>query len=385
MEPGVAVSIQQWLLAAETRQRGLGEVLEGLAGALADAGLRVARVRTSVTTKHPELFSQVVGWRDGRGIEYAEGRRDLIQSARLLDSPVYRVLHGAARVRCRLIGPDADLSFPITQELAAEGLTDYVVFALVFGTGDRTFLSFASAAPDGFSDADLALLAALVPALSVRVEVDATRHAMSSLLHVYLGGNAAAHVLAGAFVRGSGQPIPAAVWFCDMAGFTELADHRPAAEVVAILDAFFEAVAGPIAPRGGEVLKFIGDAVLAIFPVGEAGCADACRRALAAAQDALAGVRALSAREGMPPLGLGIALHLGEVLYGNIGARDRLDFTVIGAVVNEVCRVEPLCRSLGPILLTAEFAAASGVPVVRCGTHRLKGVSAPREVFAPAP
>jgi adenylate cyclase len=200
---------------------------------------------------------------------------------------------------------------------------------------------------------------------------------------VYLGDNAAARVSEGAFVRGTGVPIEAALWFCDMRGFTALADRRPAADVVRVLDRFFEAVAGSIAPHGGEVLKFIGDAVLAIFPVGDDGPRGACVRALAAAHEAVAGVASLAAEPDMPELGLGVALHLGEAMYGNIGASGRLDFTVIGAAVNEVCRVESLCRSLGPILLTKDFAEHCHDEVVPRGVHALKGVSTPRELFAP--
>lgn len=168
-----------------------------------------------------------------------------------------------------------------------------------------------------------------------------------------------------------------------MRGFTALADARPAVEVVAILDRFFDVVASPISPRGGEVLKFIGDAALAIFPVGPAGPADACARALDSARAAVDGVTALAAREGFAGLELGIALHLGTVMYGNIGARDRLDFTVIGAAVNEVCRVESLCKTLGPVLLTSAFARHCPAGSESRGVHVLKGVSAPQEIFVP--
>jgi adenylate cyclase len=165
-----------------------------------------------------------------------------------------------------------------------------------------------------------------------------------------------------------------------------MADRLPASEVVRTLDRFFESVAGPIGPHGGEVLKFIGDAVLAIFPVLADGAGAACARALSAANTAVRGVATLNHRGELPPIDLGIGLHVGEVMYGNIGARDRLDFTVIGAVVNEVCRVESLCRTLAsPILMTAAFAAACDRDRVRSrGVHALKGVAAPQEIFAPS-
>jgi len=379
-----AVSITSHLLDAATRSRGLGETLTSLAARLHEAGVPVRRMRTSVTTKHPELFVLAVMWHAERGTDVRDGKRDLLSTPTFLESPVAKVRAGAPCIRCRLTGPDADLSYAIARELAAEGLTDYVVYPLIFGTGERTYFSFATDTEGGFSDDHLALLEALLPVLSVRVEVESVSYALSSLLQVYLGHNAASRVLAGGFLRGTGQPIHAAVWFCDMRGFTTLADRLPAAEVVTILDRFFESVAGPIAPHGGEVLKFIGDAVLAIFPVQADGAGAACERALAAAHAAVAGVRAQN-RTGTA-VDLGIGLHVGEVMYGNIGAPNRLDFTVIGAVVNEVCRVESLCRSLAsPILMTSAFAALCEPRRVESrGIHALKGVAAPQEIFAPA-
>jgi adenylate cyclase len=207
---------------------------------------------------------------------------------------------------------------------------------------------------------------------------------MRSLLDVYLGHNAARRVLAGAFRRGGGETIRAAIWSCDLRGFTSMADRLPAAEVVATLDRYFETVCAPIAEGGGEVLKLIGDAVLAIFPISPAAGdeAAACRRALAAAKGAIEGIRRWNeARE--EPIGVGVALHLGEVTYGNIGAQRRLDFTVIGAAVNEVCRVEPLCKELGrSLLVTDAFAAQVACrDLVALGTRALRGVAEPRALF----
>ncbi|MBM4358455.1 MAG: adenylate/guanylate cyclase domain-containing protein [Deltaproteobacteria bacterium] len=380
----LAVELTRWLLEPAIRQLPLPLLLDALGTRLARSGIRVERLRTSATTKHPEIFVRAILWRAGVGTEMLDRPRTFTQSPAFLESPVARIRSGAERVRCRLQGPDADLSFPLCQELAAEGLTDYVIFPLVFASGERTYASFATDAPSGFSEEALAVFEALLPALSVRVELESQRFALDSLLRVYLGNNAAERVLAGSFLRGTGQPIEAAVWFCDMRGFTSLADQRPAGEMVRILDRFFEAVAGPIAQHGGEILKFVGDAVLAIFPVGREGPADACAKAFTAARVALEGVRALAGKDGLPDLELGIALHLGEVMYGNIGARERLDFTVIGAVVNEVCRVEGLCRTLGPILMTADFARWCPHPVESRGAHALKGVGEPRALFVPA-
>ncbi len=383
--PTFAIELSTWLLAHTTRKRPLHDVIDELATRLLAAEIPVRRLRTSVNTKHPEIFVRAVLWKHGAGARVSHGRRELLGTRTFLESPVAKVRAGASKIRCRLAGPDADLSFDICRELAEEGLTDYVVYPLSFSTDEGTYVSFATDHEAGFDDGAFALFEALLPVLSVRVEVESTAYALDSLLRVYLGPNAAKRVLAGEFMRGTGQPIEAAVWYCDMRGFTNLADQRPAAEVVRILDRFFECVAGPIAPNGGEVLKFIGDAVLAIFPVGEDGPRAACARALSAASAALQNIRALAGEGTLPAIDLGIALHVGEVMYGNIGARDRLDFTVIGAVVNEVCRVEALCRTLAsPVLLTAAFAShCAPEKVVSRGVHALKGVAAPQEVFAP--
>lgn len=260
---------------------------------------------------------------------------------------------------------------------------DYLAFAVVFGDGTRSFVSFATEEP-AFSPVAVEALEGCLPALALRLELAGARLALCSLLEVYLGNNAAARVLGGAFRRGGGESIRAAIWFCDMRDFTHFAEsHRPE-EVVGELDRLFEAVTTPITSRGGEILKFVGDAVLAVFPTGE-DAADACGRARAAAEEALVRVAALPPREGASgPPRIGIALHLGDVFYGNIGAGNRLDFTVIGAAVNETCRVEGLTKPLEtPLLMTAAFATKlPATDLTSLGCHALKGVTAPSEVFA---
>jgi adenylate cyclase len=267
--------------------------------------------------------------------------------------------------------------------LAEQGGTDYVVWRLDLGDCEIGYISWASRREGGFRDEDLAVLEALNPPFALRLELEAANYTMRSLLDVYLGQNAAARVLAGSFKRGAGESIRAVIWFCDMRGFTSLADRMPAADVVETLDRFFEAVAGPIASYGGEILKFIGDAALAIFPVEHHRTQEVCENAIAAATAAVSLVDELNeTRAPEAPIGFGIALHLGDVMYGNIGAQNRLDFTVIGAAVNEVCRVEALSKSLdAPLLMTRVFVDAWGGRSVSAGTHTLRGVAEPQELF----
>lgn len=233
------------------------------------------------------------------------------------------------------------------------------------------WMAFATARAGGFTDTQLAELTGLVPLLGLHAQLAMAHIATRSLLEVYLGANAAKQVLAGQFRRGTGTALSAAVFFCDLRGFTKLGDSLPPKELVALLDGYFEAIAGPIEANGGEILKMIGDAALAVFP------ANRCADALAAAEGALAAISTL------PPLKIGVALHLGEVVYGNIGGRRRLDFTVIGATVNEVCRVESLCKELGaPLLMTQAFVDALGgaATTVELGAHPLRGVAAPQPI-----
>jgi adenylate cyclase len=297
------------------------------------------------------------------------------------DSPAALIHEGAPCVRARLAGPSADLSRAVFREVSAAGGTDYYAVALEYGDGYRTFMSWATDAEGGFADEHIRTFDRLAPLLGLRLELDGARYTMRSLLSVYLGNNAAQRVLAGHFCRGHGEIIRCAIFFSDMRGFTVLADHAPPAHVVRTLDAYFERVAGPISAHGGEVLKFIGDAVMAIFPTGndEHG---ACQRAASAAREALAGIAEMNAHREHPPVSAGIALHLGEVMYGNVGSRDRLDFTVIGAAVNEASRVEGMCKVTEmPVLMTRAFATAYGGDVVSVGRHQLKGVSEEHELF----
>ena len=379
--PRPVESIVAWLL-----QRGAGTtsadaLVTGLADRLVAAGLPVARCSVRAPTLHPELLGTNVTWTLEGGAKVAAGETSLLSTPVYLDSPIARIHAGEDEVRCHLEGDAPDLRFGICHDLRAAGMTDYLALALPFQDGLRTFISWATRRPRGFTSEDLETLRRVVPALSLRLELISAGLALRSLLEVYLGENAAARVLAGAFRRGGGETLRAAIWTCDLRGFTTMADTQPAAEVLATLDRYFETVCAPVCEHGGEVLKFIGDAVLAVF-LAEADEAGACRRALAAAKAAVQGVRAWSAT--LPsPLRVGVALHVGDVTYGNIGAQRRLDFTVIGPAVNEVCRVEPLCKELGrELLVTDAFAALIRCPdLVPLGLRKLRGVAEAKAVF----
>ena len=213
----------------------------------------------------------------------------------------------------------------------------------------------------------------------------ATRATLTAALEAYLGRRSAARVLAGPLRRDIGETISAALLFADLRGFTELSESHPPAVVIAALDAWFDRIAGAVHAFGGEVLKFIGDGVLAIFPVTGGSPREACDgalRAVAAARAGMAHLDETRRKQDLPPLPFGVALHLGEILWGNIGAADRLDFTAIGSAVNLVSRLEGLCRPLDKaVLVSGALAAETTVKLIPLGTHELRGIATPCAVF----
>lgn len=354
-------------------------LLDGLVALMRAAGFPLMRLSTSFRPLDPQVFSRAVSW-DAGSLRSEVRSHDISRAPDYVGSPAEAIHRGAPRIRER-IDPTRPARYPLLAQLAQRGATDYLILPIILTTQVRTFIGFTGDRPGGFTDEDLAYLDAIYPAVSALVRLRSTRLTVGSLARTYLGPNAAERVLAGAVERGRGEEIEAAIWFCDLRDFTVLSQALPPARMLRILDGYFEAVADPIADGGGEVLKFIGDAVLAIFPSDRP---DACVRALAAAEAALARFAAdVAAPNTDLELGVGISLHVGNVFYGNIGARDRLDFTVIGPAVNLASRVQGLCRALDtPLLVTSAFAHhARGAELRSVGTHALKGIADAPELF----
>ena len=378
-----AATITAWLLDPATSALEAPELLEGLVARLGAADFALHRVSIWIPTKHPELWGHQLVWTPGEGARVTRRSHAVSSSPDFVGTPAEALFASReTTLRCRLDREDERNRFEMLRNMAAAGATDYLLALMDPGTTYGSWVSYATRRPGGYDDSQLAFLGSLTPLLALHMQLLGSRFATRSLLEVYLGANAARRVLAGEFRRGTGSELHAALWFCDMRGFTALSDRLPARAVVGILDRYFEHVAAPIEERGGEVLKFIGDATLAVFPIGAAGAAAACRRALDAAFAVLARIATWPCAEA-GPIEIGVALHAGHVLYGNIGGRERLDFTVIGASVNEVCRVESMCKVLGePLLMTAAFAAALGDPdVVSLGSFELKGVAQAQEIL----
>lgn len=370
------IEICGWLVSKEVGALTFPGFIEQLVARIRAAGVPIERVSANLRTRHPELLGQTVRWTRDGGIQEITPRRQVMVEPTFLASPVHRIYETGRPLRVDLRLPSA---FPVCQELAAQGFTDYFIQPMHSAVGDTTFASWTTSDPGGFTEAHLALLEGIRPTLALRLEAMGAHLATAHLLRVYLGANASRRVLDGAFVRGSGERLERVIWFCDLRGFTAYSDRTPLEDVVGMLDRYFEAVAGPVAEAGGEVLKFIGDAMLAVFPLGS-DPEKACAAALDAARRALASPPRELRDEG---LSFGIALHLGEVMYGNLGAANRLDFTVIGPAVNEASRVEGLCKVVGePLLITERFASHVDRRALRSlGLHTLRGVEAPRELF----
>ncbi|MFZ9888749.1 MAG: adenylate/guanylate cyclase domain-containing protein, partial [Myxococcota bacterium] len=269
------------------------------------------------------------------------------------------------------------------------GATDYLAAALRVADTRRQpgMISFSCTRPGGFTDEMAQRCLASLSLLASLIDTHVSEIIAASLLDVYLGHDAGQRVLQGAVKRGDGETIPAVICFADLRNFTTLSDQLPREQLLALLDTYFACVVGAVHEQGGEVLKFIGDAVLAIFRVSPGEEAAACAAAIAAAhgaQTAVATASAERAAAGLSSIDFGLALHLGEVMYGNIGGPDRLDFTVLGPAVNVASRIEGLCGRLGQSLLVSDAVArhAGGV-FLDLGEHALKGVSVPIRLWAP--
>jgi len=357
------------------------EVLQLLATRMLEAGLPLYRVAVFVRTLHPNLIGRAFIWNADRNqVEMTSAEYGLQDTDQYLQSPVRVVYTQHVEVRRRIGDPACPMDFPILADLRKEAATDFLALPLNYLNGEVHAASFATRQPGGFSDAQVAALRALMPPFSRVAEIYGLRRLARNLLDAYLGRQAGEKVLAGNIRRGDGEEIHAVIWFCDLRDSTPLADSMSKPEFLRLLNDYFECVLGPVQEQQGEVLRFIGDAALAIFPVSGDPAA-ACARALAAARESMARMEKLNATRARP-LGFGIGLHLGDVMYGNIGTPTRIEFTVIGAAANEAARIESLCKTLATNLLVSERVARHlGGPLRSLGRHALRGVGEPIELF----
>lgn len=386
--PAAAAAV---LLAPDARRTPVADLIDTLIRALRDQdGIPIDRASCSLPMLHPEVRSTQLIWEPIGGARSIQRTYDA-SGGMYMRSPLFPLYSGTADVIRHPIRPsDTERSYEILDELAAEGFTDYLAtVARADNPWERAPTSWATRAPGGFTEEQVRSLLALMPLLGLVLTTFAQRASTRALLGTYLGADAASRVLDGHIRRGDVVDVEAAVCFCDLRNFTELSQQLDQAALIELLDDAFGAVVGAVDAERGDVLKFIGDAVLAVFRVDgdEAARVDAVTRAFRAACCALERTAALHQQRvavGKAPLVIGLSLHLGHVAYGNIGSPTRLDFTVIGAAVNLASRLEGLCRSLGyPIVMSDAVASRLGAAatLVDAGSHRLKGIPEPVHVW----
>jgi adenylate cyclase len=385
-----------------TIERGLlgdpeSELMEGFCQKCCAAGLELAQGMLMIDTLHPIYEGRTFSWmRDSveglRSTEYESSRDG--DGARLWQSSPFHYLltTGGSELR-RRIGGDHPCDFSILEDLRAQGQTDY--FALVhrfhqgtaIGEMDCVCTRWGTSNPGGFDEDDLQALRRLVPALCLAVKAYSLTRVANSLVEAYLGRDAGRRVLQGHMSRGTAEMINAVLWFSDMRGYTSISETTSPDQILPLLNDYAEAVISAIHGSGGDVLKLMGDGTLAIFQTDNT--AEACCSALRAEADLRKRLDALNARrkgQNQPVTSIYLGLHIGDVFYGNIGSRDRLDFTVIGPAVNEVGRIASMCRSVDRhLLLSSNFVGALPADerskLVSVGRYALRGSNRPQELF----
>ena len=387
-------SITDWLMGEALGEPNIEHLVEGTAARVDAAGIPIQRFHISFNMLHPLYSGMSLTWRRGEKVEVNQLERTLTSdSDAWMKSPLnHMIRRRILSLRRRLVGPEAILDFPILEELRAAGATDYFAFLIPFGTGENDGLigSWVTDRKRGFLDADLRALHRIQRRLAVACRMTIRGQVAKNVVATYLGRGAGERVLAGQIKRGEGETIPAVIWYSDLRGSTAMAEKLSREAYTEVLNCYFECVGGAILRAGGEILDFIGDAILAIFPVDGEGMrrGEACARALSAAHDAqrhIDGTNAGRAKHAMPQLSYGLALHVGDVMFGNIGTPERLSFSVIGSSVNQVARLEALTKEVGrPIVASRAFVeSCPGGGWDALGKHKVQGIAEPIEVFAP--
>jgi adenylate cyclase len=395
--------IASWLMASTLGSTPFEEIFSGCCERLFATGLPLARAHIAYRILHPLYGAMSHTWTRGVGLQ-VEGHSHIEDNQSApedwLRSPFFHIIeHRLPFLRRRLTGPDALIDFPVLEDLREGGASDYFAYSILFGepepdghgswTTDGLVGSWTSDRPGGFRDADLVTLRRIQQRLGVACKMRIKGEIAENVVTTYLGRDAGLRVLNGQIRRGDGETVRAAYWYSDLRGSTQLAETLEPVEFINILNSYFETTAGAVIDQGGEILSFIGDAVLAVFPIvdGKVTAADACRRCRAAQVDSGARLAALNRdleARGRDPLRFGIGLHVGDAVFGNIGIPERLAFTVIGTPVNEVARLEGLTKDLGePVLATDAFARHLETPWRSLGRHEMRGVEAAVELFAP--
>jgi len=390
-----------WVTEAGLTGRTESELMAGFCRRLTEAGIPLARAIVILDTLHPIYEGRAIRWRADmpeavEAIDYGRtSEGEAAESWRL--SPFFHLLQSGGKAMRRHLAAGDPADFPTIAQARDEGATDYLVlvhrFAAegVIGEMDCVYSSWATDAAGGFAEDAVIALKRLAPFLKLAVKSAALARMAGTLAETYLGRDAGRRVMSGRIVRGVAEKIGAVLWYSDLHGYTHISDNAPPEQIIPLLNDYADVVVSAVHGHGGDVLKLIGDGTLAIF-AGE-DREQACLAALAAAAQVRKNAVKLNrsrAEAGLPTTQVYLALHVGDVFYGNVGSKDRLDFTVVGPAVNEVSRILAMSRSVEQdVLLSASFAAALGPEMrrrlVSVGRYALRGVTQPQELFTPEP
>ena len=382
-----------WITEAGLAGQSESAILAGFCEREVARGLALARSLVLIDTLHPIYEGRAFRWtraqKETTLTEYGRTDDDLSRWQR---SPFYRLEKSGESLLRRRLSAETEAEFSVFADLRADGMTDYVAIANRFagdeiiGGMDCVYSSWATDAAEGFDDDDIAHLCRLMPYLALAVKSASLARIAGTLVETYLGRDPGRRVLQGRIARGVAEQIEAVLWFSDLRGYTRISDTASPGEIIPLLNHYADAIISAIHEQGGDVLKLMGDGALAIFTADDR--ARACDAALTAALLARRGIAAVNQRravKGLPITDMYLGLHIGDVFYGNIGSKDRLDFTVVGPAVNEVSRIAAMCRLVDqPLLVSSAFAAALGEArnrLVSVGRYALRGVGRAQDLF----
>jgi adenylate cyclase len=377
-----------WLVDGAPGAETAPDVIEHMAAELRRAGMPLDRFEAFVRTLHPHVVGRSFVWTPERPVEVRENSWAYLRSQEFLENPVATVFAENREVRYRLDGGETSGESPFLVALRRDGFTDYFAGPLRFLSGETHGVAMLTKAPGGFTEQQIDGLRAIIRPLSRVAEILALRRTATNLLNTYVGHGAGERILAGQIQRGDVEAIRAVLWFSDLRGFTPLSSGLPAGDILRTLNDLFDCQIPAIDAHGGETLKFIGDGLLAIFRLdNDRPDAETCHAALDAAEDGFRAVDRLNAKraqEGLPAIRFGLALHVGEVAYGNVGGPSRLDFTCIGHAVNLAARLESLSAQLDRQIIVSEtFAQLTDRPMDHLGAFDLKGIHGLVAAYAP--
>jgi adenylate cyclase len=379
--------VLDWLVTGTSDNRYIDNIFVEMCGRLRSQGISIARASMNFLVQHPQWRGARILWNRGeKEAEFATYAYGSETTSEYLNSPLYDIHKGADEVRQALYLPGPiDPDYQIYRDLREEGLTEYVAWPLEHTFGKRHVVTFASDRANGFLESEIEQLKSLVPAISLVSEIRLKNRMARTLLETYVGPHASQEILEGATRRGSGNTVSAVIMICDLRDFTRISDLWPRDDVIELLNGYFDALAEPIEKHGGEILKFMGDGLLAIFPLNNADAGPNLIAAIREAQTALEELNTSNIDKGHEPFGYGIGVHVGDVMYGNIGSKSRLDFTVIGPAVNIASRLETLTKTVRrQVLLSEDFVAMidNKSEFDSIGPQLLRGLEHPVGVYA---